>query len=267
MTNESNKIYQTKLEEANNVLYKVVDDLQKEGRSLREIGKLLSIKRADLLKILHRDVGNLSYSAILRIQSFLSKTIDMKTLELNQEELYKLMISLSPHTELDGYRELQNKIRKAMGFPVGFEYDQSYDNVARLMMEAMQYDNGMCDRYNRETYPDKWVELIRQAAEKFFQSNPELLNEETIEEIGTGGEESEMEEKYGHLEGWKELNRVLGHYFDHYPEEDEYQGDWELYDYKCRQKPDWIYRCKKCGCTKVGEKPQVCDCDKIELVK
>lgn len=64
----------------------------------------------------------------------------MKTLELNQEELYKLMISLSPHTELDGYRELQNKIRKAMGFPVGFEYDQSYDNVARLMMEAMQYD-------------------------------------------------------------------------------------------------------------------------------
>lgn len=36
----------------------------------------------------------------------------MKTLELNQEELYKLMISLSPHTELDGYRELQNKIPK-----------------------------------------------------------------------------------------------------------------------------------------------------------
>lgn len=35
MTNESNKIYQTKLEEANNVLYKVVDDLQKEGRSLK----------------------------------------------------------------------------------------------------------------------------------------------------------------------------------------------------------------------------------------
>lgn len=62
-----------KLEEANNVLYKVVDDLQKEGRSLREIGKLLSIKRADLLKILHRDVGNLSYSAILRIQSSLTK--------------------------------------------------------------------------------------------------------------------------------------------------------------------------------------------------
>lgn len=73
MTNESNKIYQTKLAEANNVLYKVVYDLQKEGRSLREIGKLLSIKRADVLKILHRDVGNLSYSAILRIQSSLSK--------------------------------------------------------------------------------------------------------------------------------------------------------------------------------------------------
>lgn len=73
MINESNKTYQTKLKEANDVLYKVVDDLQKEGRSLREIGKLLSIKRADVLKILHRDVGNLPYSSILRIQSSLPK--------------------------------------------------------------------------------------------------------------------------------------------------------------------------------------------------
>ena len=37
MINESNKTYQTKLKEANDVLYKVVDDLQKEGRNKIEI--------------------------------------------------------------------------------------------------------------------------------------------------------------------------------------------------------------------------------------
>lgn len=187
----------------------------------------------------------------------------MKTIELSQEELYKLMISLSPHTEIEGYRELQNKIRKAMNFPIGFEYDQSYDNVARLMMEAMQYENGMCNRYERETYSDKWVALISEAAKKFFQLNPSLLTEDNIDEIGRGGEETEMEEKYGCLEGWKELNRVLNHYFDHYPEEEEPQGEW-IDGFK-----DGLHckKCIKCGVMKFHNDILVCECDKIELVK
>ena len=71
MTNEQNRIYQTKLKEANEVLYDLIDTLQKDGRSLREIAKLLSIKRADVITILKKGVGELPYSAILRIQSSL----------------------------------------------------------------------------------------------------------------------------------------------------------------------------------------------------
>lgn len=69
MTNEQNKIYQTKLKEANELLYKLVEGLQTEGRSLREIGKLLSISRRDVITILKKEVGELSYDAVLRLQS------------------------------------------------------------------------------------------------------------------------------------------------------------------------------------------------------
>lgn len=193
----------------------------------------------------------------------MDKLESLEPLELNQEELYKIMISLSPHTELEGYRELQNKIRKAMGFPIGFEYDQNYENVARLMMEAMQYENGMCNRYERESYPEKWVALISQACEKFFQSNPELLTEDNIDEIGRGGEETEMEEKYSNLEGWEELNRVLNHYFDHYPEEDETKGLW-VHIFNSQRD---VWECKKCGCWVRPNQVKVCECDKVELVK
>lgn len=68
--NEANKFYQTKLTEANNLLYSLVIGMQNKGKSIRDIAKSLCIKRADVLKILHKDVGKLSYDVILRIQSF-----------------------------------------------------------------------------------------------------------------------------------------------------------------------------------------------------
>ena len=147
----------------------------------------------------------------------------MATLELSNEELYDLHVALCG-VDNESYTPIKNKVRKAMGYPIDFKYDQSYENVAKLMMEAIQYDNGMCNRWEREKYPEKWVKLIRQSVETFFKANPQYLNEEDIERIGMGGEESEDEEEFGKLEGWEELNRVLGHYFDHYPEEDEPQG-------------------------------------------
>ena len=149
----------------------------------------------------------------------------MATLELSNEELYDLHVALCG-VDNESYTTIKNKVRKAMGYPIDFKYDQSYENVAKLMMEAIQYDNGMCNRWEREKYPEKWVELIRQSVETFFKANPQYLNEEDIERIGMGGEESEDEDEFGKLEGWEELNRVLGHYFDHYPEEDEPQGNW-----------------------------------------
>lgn len=186
----------------------------------------------------------------------------MATLELSNEELYDLHVALCG-VDNESYTPIKNKVRKAMGYPIDFKYDQSYENVAKLMMEAIQYDNGMCNRWEREKYPAKWVELIRQSAETFFTANPQYLNEKDIERIGMGGEDSEDEEEFGKLEGWEELNRVLGHYFDHYPEEDEKQGIW-VDDFK-----DGLHckRCTVCGALKFHDDTLVCDCDRKELVK
>lgn len=131
----------------------------------------------------------------------------MKTIELSDEELYDLDLVLC-RTDDESYISIKNRIRGALGRPVDFEYDQSYENVARLMMRAIQYDNGMCSRWEREKYPAKWIELIRQSTEIY-------LNQGDIERIGAGGEESEDEKEFGELEGWEELRRVLNHYFDH----------------------------------------------------
>lgn len=67
---KANKAYQQRLKGANDLLYSLVADMQSKGKSIREIAKSLAIKRADVLKILHKDVGSLTYDVILRIQSF-----------------------------------------------------------------------------------------------------------------------------------------------------------------------------------------------------
>lgn len=187
----------------------------------------------------------------------------MATLELNNEELYDLHVALCG-VDNDSYTTIKNKVRKAMGYPIDFKYDQSYENVAKLIMEAIQYDNGMCNRWEREKYPAKWVELIKQSAEKFFTANPQYLNDKDVERIGSmGGEESEDEEEFGKSEGWQELNRVLGHYFDHYPEEDEPQGNW-IHIFNNERN---VWECTKCGRWVRPEQVRVCDCDRKELVK
>ena len=147
----------------------------------------------------------------------------MAMLELNQDELYDLHIALSS-VDNESYTTIKNKINKAMGFPVELEYDKGYDNIARLLMQAIQYENDLCNRWEREKYIPKWVELIKEASTVFFSNNPQYINEKDIERIANG-EECENEEEFGNLVGWSELNRVLNHYFDHYPEEDEPQGD------------------------------------------
>lgn len=67
---EANRAYQQRLTEANDLLYSLVTDMQSKGTSIRDIAKSFAIKRADVLKILHKDVGKLTYDVILRIQSF-----------------------------------------------------------------------------------------------------------------------------------------------------------------------------------------------------
>ena len=67
---ERNRAYQQRLQKANDILYSLVADMQSKGTSIRDIAKSFAIKRADVLKILHKDVGKLTYDVILRIQSF-----------------------------------------------------------------------------------------------------------------------------------------------------------------------------------------------------
>lgn len=63
---------------------------------------------------------------------------------------------------------------------------------------------------------------IALAAGKFFDKYPELLDNEIVEEIAVG-EEGEREEKYGKLEGWKELNEALAEFYDNYSVPQKYQ--------------------------------------------
>ena len=161
---------------------------------------------------------------LLGISSTSSSLQYMKTIELSDEELYDLDIVLC-RTDDESYISIKNKISKAMGYPVDLKYDKSYENVARLMMRSLHYDNGMCNRFERKGYPEEWVELLRQSAEVFFKANPRYMNQEDIERIGMGGEESEDKKEFGELEGWGELNRVLNQYFNHCLEEDDSQED------------------------------------------
>lgn len=135
----------------------------------------------------------------------------MKTLEFTNEELYNLYLSLLG-VDNESYIPIKNKVKKALGYPVPFKYDQSYENVAKLMMEAIQYDSGAATLWNPETYPSEWVDAISQAAENFFKANPEYFKEESIERIGIGlGEDSE---ECDELEGFQKLNQVLNDYFE-----------------------------------------------------
>jgi predicted transcriptional regulator len=98
--------------------------------------------------------------------------------------------------------------------PIAPKTTESGRIIAKALMKSIQYDNGMVDRWNPERYPTNWVNRIGNAAELFFDKNPAVkLCDETIDEISTG-EDGELTEKYGQLEGYKELNTVLNRFFD-----------------------------------------------------
>ena len=91
--------------------------------------------------------------------------------------------------------------------------DKGHIEIAKSLMKEIQYDNGAVNRWNDETYPEKWVNKIAIAAGVFFEANPDRLTDEDIFEIACGGME-DSEETYGKLTGWKGLNDVLNEYFD-----------------------------------------------------
>jgi len=86
---------------------------------------------------------------------------------------------------------------------------------ARRLMQEIQYCNGMVNRFEPESYPQEWVDKIAPIANKFFELHPDLYDDENIENI-CDGEYGENQDRYGELEGYKELDEVLGDYFENH---------------------------------------------------
>lgn len=86
---------------------------------------------------------------------------------------------------------------------------------ARRLMQEIQYCNGMVNRFEPEAYPQEWVDKIAPIANKFFELHSHLYDDENIENI-CDGEYGENQELYGSLEGYKELDEVLGDYFENH---------------------------------------------------
>lgn len=93
------------------------------------------------------------------------------------------------------------------------ELDKGNEEIARSMIKEIMYDNNMVDRNNPEKYPKKHVEAIALAAGFFFEKNPTILTNAHIYEICTG-EHGEVQDRYGSLEGYKELSDALDNYFN-----------------------------------------------------
>ena len=87
--------------------------------------------------------------------------------------------------------------------------------LALSLMEEIAYDNGFFNRWNPEKYDAKWVNKIGPIAKNFFDKNPGILNNCNIEEICCS-EHSEIQNQYGHLEGFKQLHEALNDYFDNH---------------------------------------------------
>lgn len=136
------------------------------------------------------------------------------TVELTKQEIINCITSINRNRDINQETviSLTNQFRKALGWPIGLKYDKSWENVAKNLMEYIQYflNRRNINLLDRE-FPQEYVDRIKTAAEKFFSSNPEYLDETCLEELGYGSEKDL--EKYRVLKDFKELGDVLTEYF------------------------------------------------------
>lgn len=93
-------------------------------------------------------------------------------------------------------------------------YHEEIVDFAKEFMKSIQYHNGMVSRVEEETYPKHWVNAIAMEVAAFMQQNSEFeLDEDVIDEI-CEGETTEVQEKYGSLEGFTGLYNMLSQYFN-----------------------------------------------------
>ncbi len=91
--------------------------------------------------------------------------------------------------------------------------DNGSIELAKSLMKEIMYDNGVVDRFHPEKYSRRWVNKIAPIAEYFFAKNPQVLENEDINLICCGFQE-DVDAKYGKMDGWNELNKVLNDYFN-----------------------------------------------------
>lgn len=85
--------------------------------------------------------------------------------------------------------------------------------IATTIMRELQYDNGCIFRGKKEKYPKLYLNSIAKTAGYFFKMNPNLLNNEVINDICCG-ESGERNENYSHLIGYKGMDDSIKNYFD-----------------------------------------------------
>ena len=89
----------------------------------------------------------------------------------------------------------------------------THRDIAIKLMESIMYDNGWVNRLEPERFSPPWIKKIVAVAGPFFDRNPELVTDDILDEMGSG-DYDEKQEKYGHLEGFAELDEVLNEYFE-----------------------------------------------------
>lgn len=203
-----------------------------------------------------------------------------RSVPFTEEELRYIWITYINNEEGTG-KNIRDKVAFALGYPEPLERNQKHSNIAKLMMRAIQYENGMVNRYEPETFPQKWVDMITLDLNYFFMHNPSLypLSNEMLEAIANYSEDEDEENLLMHLEGFDRLNNTLNFYFDHFPEEEELQGDWVRgifskygltvlnghMETSTSPTKSWGARCRRCGVTIADGHPQICLCDRRQM--
>lgn len=94
--------------------------------------------------------------------------------------------------------------------------DNGHNEIAISLMRELLYENGCINKLEPDSilrYPQDHVERIAVASAEFFDSNPDLLTDEVINDI-VSGEQSENEAKYGNLNGYYKLMYSLELFFN-----------------------------------------------------
>ena len=91
--------------------------------------------------------------------------------------------------------------------------DNGHIEIAKEIMLNIACANGWVNIWEPMNYNEYWVNKLAGLAGKFFDKYPDLLNDDNLMEI-CDGEVGEVEEKFGALDGFKELNDAVGKYFE-----------------------------------------------------